>query len=283
MSFLHVVTTVLLCLLVIHEARIAHHDTYTNGRNKKGYNHSANVMEFFRFAKGEGANYAQPSDKFTVHSYHTMYGMFLLPLLRGAVAANSMIKFLEIGLGCDMGYGPGKSAFLWKSFFGNIGDIWFAEYDELCVKHESSLGRLNGLNVVTGDQGNQTILMTWVNKTLGNFDVIIDDGGHTNHQIKTSFDILFETALRPGGLYFIEDLQVGRDRKYGGSTDPVMADVIQSWIDQLLINPVHRNWDYQPSSNNTLHVIPKNIKWIFCQSEACVIAKCDRNDVSRCS
>ena len=31
------------------------------------------------------------------------------------------------------------------------------------------------------------------------FDVIVDDGGHTNLQIKNTFDVLFPQALNPGG------------------------------------------------------------------------------------
>lgn len=70
---------------------------------------------------------------------------------------------------------------------------------------------------------------SWVVQSGGNFHVIIDDGGHKNHQIKTSFDILFEKALLPGGLYFIEDMQVGRQNYYGANdeTGP-MSDIIQS-------------------------------------------------------
>ena len=270
--------TVLLCFLGIDASIIVHN----NNLHEKSSNHSAHVRQFFRFAINEGANYSQPSDKFTDHSYHTMYGIFLWPLLRDAVAANSKIKLLEIGLGCDMKYGPGKSAHLWKSFFGKVGEIWFAEYNELCVEQELQYGRLNGLNIITGDQSNQTTLIKWVKETSGNFDVIIDDGGHTNHQIKSSFDVLFESALSPGGLYFIEDMQVGRSNFFGFE-DPVMADVIESWIDQLLINPTDPRLNDRKTSNNTRHMIPKNIKWIFCQSEACVIAKCALNDVSRCS
>ena len=40
----------------------------------------------------------------------------------------------------------------------------------------------------------------------GQFDIIIDDGGHYPDQIKTSFRVLFHSALRPGGVYVIEDI-----------------------------------------------------------------------------
>ena len=158
---------------------------------------------------------AKPSDKFTSHSYQTMYGMFLIPMLLDADKEGKKLKVMEIGLGCGSGAaaggGPGKSASLWKHFFGEkVGEIWFAEYDAACVKREKDAGRMEGLNIVTGDQANVTTLYQWINETKGGFDVIIDDGGHANRMIKTSFDVLFPHALRPGGLYFMEDLHVGR-------------------------------------------------------------------------
>lgn len=38
-------------------------------------------------------------------------------------------------------------------------------------------------------------------------DVIVDDGGHTVPQQLQSFGILFEKALKPGGIYIIEDVE----------------------------------------------------------------------------
>eukprot|EP00966_Prymnesium_polylepis_P061340 1422955-Prymnesium_polylepis.1 len=46
------------------------------------------------------------------HTYHVMYGLFLLPLMRRPAAARRR-KLLEIGLGCGMSYGAGASARLW--------------------------------------------------------------------------------------------------------------------------------------------------------------------------
>jgi hypothetical protein len=41
----------------------------------------------------------------------------------------------------------------------------------------------------------------------GPFDVIIDDSGHSDNQMLMSlFELLYGGALRPGGLYFVEDL-----------------------------------------------------------------------------
>ena len=53
------------------------------------------------------------TDKVTSHSFQFMYGKFLLPYYY----QNPSMKMLEIGLGCDMRYGPGASTALWKQLF----------------------------------------------------------------------------------------------------------------------------------------------------------------------
>ena len=52
-----------------------------------------------------GCNQARVSDKFNDHNYDMMYGMFLMPL-----RFIPSPKIMEIGLGCNMNYGPGASA-----------------------------------------------------------------------------------------------------------------------------------------------------------------------------
>lgn len=90
-----------------------------------------------------------PTDKVSLHEYQLMYGMFLLPRIdhfhatfnkvytaSGQVAdagTKRKFKFLEIGMGCRMGYGPGKSVLLWKHLLKNRGDIWMAEADKAYV------------------------------------------------------------------------------------------------------------------------------------------------------
>ena len=38
--------------------------------------------------------------------------------------------------------------------------------------------------------------------------VIVDDGGHAPTQQINSFKKLFKDALKPGGLYFVEDIEI---------------------------------------------------------------------------
>ena len=196
------------------------------------------------------------TDKVTIHTYQIMYGRFLLPYYY----MNPSMKMLEIGLGCDMTYGPGASVAVWKKLFPKA-EIWEAETDHLCVeKHKD--GILKGINILVGDQGNDTVLDSWIEKSGSNFDVIIDDGGHKNCQIYESIQKLWG-ALKPGGLYFIEDLQVAKlpgYRNYQSNrcdSSLLMPDVLKKKIDELVYDETHGS----------------NVEFIFCQSEACVVGK----------
>jgi len=213
-------------------------------------------------------NNLRMSDKFNDHTYQNMYGKHLHPYMLNAHHLGITVKLFEIGLGCGMGYGPGASAEIWRALYPKA-DLWFAEYNGNCVEaHKEKLKDLK-ISAVVGDQGDADHVNRWVKETGGDFDIIIDDGGHYNYMILTSFNILFDKALKPGGLYFIEDLQGGRQDPH--KTSPIVADVIEDWIDQLLI-----------AGGTHKYPIPKGIQWIACQSEACVIEKCDSQS-ARCS
>ena len=67
------------------------------------------------------------------------------------------------------------------------------------------------------------------------FDVIIDDGGHSNKQIDVSFKLLWPT-VKPGGYYFIEDLVCGRGYPYDDLNHVATADKIKDYIEQLLFD-----------------------------------------------
>jgi len=195
------------------------------------------------------------TDKVCGHSYQIMYGMHLMPLMQ----TSSDAKIFEIGLGCDMTYGPGASVSLWKSLFPDA-NLWEAEYNAACVNKFQAQGRLANINAVTGDQADPATLQGWVEKSGGDFAAVIDDGGHQNKQIRTSFEKLWP-HVKPGGLYFLEDLQVGR---VGGYADGglVMSDMVQAWAEQLLTQ----------TSREDLP-LPEGVQSIFCQAEACVLQK----------
>ena len=100
-----------------------------------------NVFErqFYDLAKG----LKPTSDKVTAHSYETMYGQFLYPL---KFAAHTP-RMLEIGLGCNMDYGPGASVQIWRQLLPHA-ELWEAEYDAACVEKARAKGQLEGIKTV---------------------------------------------------------------------------------------------------------------------------------------
>ena len=226
------------------------------------------------------------TDKVTgLHAYQTMYGQFLMPLRHAATP----IKLFEIGLGCHSARTKrarawGGNTQLWLELFPR-SEIWEADFREECAANTRKAGGLRGIRTVFGDQGDPATVRRWVRETGGAFDVIIDDGGHTNRQIKTSFDVLWP-SLKPGGYYFMEDLQVGRSRPFndGDPTFPVISDLMQSYIEQLVIGPskaAHgtRHRGGEPSRHAPVHAavgnhsLPENVSFVLCQREACVLGK----------
>ncbi|CAE7264796.1 mycE [Symbiodinium necroappetens] len=197
----------------------------------------------------------QQTDKTTTHKYQVMFGTFLLPYLQSSPQA----KMLEIGLGCGMVSGTGASARLWLKLFPSL-DLWEAEYQATCVDYERKVGRLDGFRTVTGDQGDAATLQEWLITTGGNFDIIIDDGSHHNKHVKASFEGLWP-AVRPGGLYFLEDLQVGREAEYADG--PATSEIMQSWVQQM-VNPANASGRFP---------LPPDVESVYCQWEACVVRK----------
>ena len=196
------------------------------------------------------------------HRYHNMYGQFLLPY-----AANKRhFKLLEIGLGCNMGYGPGASVALWKKLFPDA-EIWEAEYVKECIDKAIEKKQLEGIHVLVGDQSDYKVLDSWIEQSGGNFDIIIDDGGHHNCQISNTFDKLWP-QLNPGGYYFIEDLHVGKSKSYIAEDcgSVVMSEKLGQWQEQLIYKTLRwgQRWKYQ---------LPSDMIFVHCQAEACVLGK----------
>lgn len=206
------------------------------------------------------------TDKVTAHMYQIMYGEFLLPYYY----KHPTMKMLEIGLGCDMSYGPGASTEIWKKLFP-LAEKWEAEYDARCVEANRDTS-LTGLNVLVGDQSDPDTLRKWITDSGGGFDVVIDDGGHTNCQIWTSFQALWP-EVKKGGLYFIEDMQVARNKNYRLGTKTcngenlIVPDKLKDMVDRLVYM-----YDKQRSLN-FLKPNPFDVESVFCQYEACVLRK----------
>ena len=143
----------------------------------------------------ELAKLYQPSKfwKYAHTSFDRFYPTYLEPY------RTKYFRLLEIGLD------TGQGSLLWAEYFPCATLIGL----EFNTSHTSSPGASQLYKTIVGDQGNRTFLETdFLHQTEGgSFDVIIDDGGHHYEQQRTSYEVLFERALNPGGLYIIEDIE----------------------------------------------------------------------------
>ncbi|KAG4439331.1 hypothetical protein IFR05_005206 [Cadophora sp. M221] len=164
------------------------------------------------------------TDKVNPHHYNHMYEKYLDPV------RDRPLKMLEIGLGCNMAYGPGKSYYTWLEFLPNV-DLYYIEYDRACVEKWSH--DMKNVKVFTGDQADTKFLETFISASGGGFDIIIDDGGHFMNQQITSLNKLFP-IVKPGGMYFIEDLATSYQDSYGGKKGSgTMMEMVQELLDDL--------------------------------------------------
>jgi hypothetical protein len=144
-------------------------------------------------------NFAQTLDELGVHyntdksslfhHYTKIYEKYFDPI------KEKPLKFLEIG------FSQGCSARMWEDYFSNA-DLYFIDInpETLTLLHDFKRTRL-----FLVDQENPAKLLSFINDVGGDFDMIIDDGGHTMKQQITSFKTLFP-FVKSGGIYIIEDL-----------------------------------------------------------------------------
>lgn len=188
-----------------------------------------------------------------------MYEKYLAPL------RDKPLKLLEIGLGCDMSYGPGASYYTWLEFFPYL-DLYFIEYDAACA--EKWAANTTAATIYAGDQADVAFLNQFMETAGTDFDIIIDDGGHQMYQQRASLEALWK-AVKPGGMYFCEDLQTSYWEDYQG--DPAntgktktMMKMIKELLDDLHVGPGRhkRQWEFSVDMQS-----------VDCMEEVCAFAK----------
>ncbi|CAF1593964.1 unnamed protein product [Adineta ricciae] len=168
------------------------------------------------------------TDKVYLHHYERFYEKYL------SQYRDTSVRLLEIGLGCDMIQAIGASARTWREYLGDQAEIHILEIDMKCgEKWFSTIGKQINVILHYGDQENVMFLETFKSK-MNKFDIIIDDGGHTMNQQRTSL-ITLSPLVRTGGLYIIEDLETSYRRFYGGQylNSSTTIGMLKSFIDDV--------------------------------------------------
>jgi hypothetical protein len=98
---------------------------------------------------------------------------------------------------------------MWRSYFGPKAKIWGIDIDTRCKLLEEE-----NTNIIIGSQEDENFLESIYDIT-GPIDILIDDGGHTQKQQITTFNILFD-KIKDDGVYLCEDVHTSYWLSYGG-------------------------------------------------------------------
>lgn len=130
------------------------------------------------------------------HNYAVHYDRLFTPI------RDSARKVLEIGVG------GGESIRGWLSYFES------AHIHGIDIVHDTNEWNTPGGKpheryvFCQGDQSDESFWKCFIASYGSDWDVVIDDGGHCNSEIITSFKMMWP-HVRPGGLYCMEDLACG--------------------------------------------------------------------------
>lgn len=135
---------------------------------------------------------------------------------------NQSILLFEIGVG------QGGSLPLYKKYLGALSTIVGIDIDPKCKQYEEP-----DCYIRIGNQKDNAFLLSLIDE-FGIPDIIIDDGGHLQSQILSSFKILYP-LLNNNGIYIIEDLHTSYWQDYeGGLKKPSsFIEISKNMIDDL--------------------------------------------------
>ncbi len=129
------------------------------------------------------------------HNYIELYNRLFSP------QRDSIKRFFEIGIL------HGASHMMWRDYFPN------AEIFGIDLKDYSDKAGKEGIKTMMADQANREDLQRFIDTYGGDFDVILDDGGHAMDHQQVSLGFLFQ-YLKPGGYFIIEDVHTSLPEFY---------------------------------------------------------------------
>jgi len=98
----------------------------------------------------------------------------------------------------EIGILDGGSLRLWRNYFGDQCKVYGVDINPLAKQYEDV-----GIHIRIGDQSDPKFLAQLIQE-VGHFDIVIDDGAHTNFMVRSSFMALYVNTKH---LYVVEDTQ----------------------------------------------------------------------------
>lgn len=210
---------------------------------------------------------AAGTDKVTHHSYWYTYSRYLNHV------RDQPIRLLEIGLGCDMAYGPGHSLKLWRDLLPQAS-ISVVEVNATCMEHwKDKVVEIGRGQVYVGSQDSDELLTAITTDAAldGLYDVIVDDGSHVGQHVLKAHSKLWH-ALKPGGIYIVEDLQVSNSKAWTPDMSLSAVPFLHKTLDRLLCRS-SENFVWHESAANFCQSATLDVVSMDCAPEICVIVK----------
>jgi SAM-dependent methyltransferase len=115
---------------------------------------------------------------------------------------DSIKRFFEIGIL------NGASHMIWRDYFNDDAKIFGIDLRDYSYQQDKG-------NIFTfvADQANRGDLQKFIDAYGGDFDVILDDGGHAMDHQQVSLGFLFK-HVKPGGYFIIEDVHTSLPEFY---------------------------------------------------------------------
>lgn len=198
------------------------------------------------------------SDKWGLHFYTEHYERYFRPF------RDRPIVLLELGIGGfdDPAVGGG-SLRAWSRYF-HRGIV--------CGVDISSKTGVERQRVVAlrGDQADAALLTSFVEQ-FGAPDIVVDDGSHRSEDVIASFGVLFP-ALRPGGLYVVEDLQTSYWPRFGGSSTDLTDPATSTGFLKTLVDGLNHE-EISPSSGRLPAITDTQVAGVHFHHNLAVVEK----------
>jgi len=174
------------------------------------------------------------------YNYGPCYDLNIGEIRKNAVAKGTKVRMLEIGVQ------SGGSTRVWKRYFRGTLAYVGIDINPSCKQFESME---EGIRIEIGSQLDSAFLSNLCS-THGPFDLVVDDGGHTNKMISTSLSILWG-CLRDNAVYVIEDLHTLNMGKKWLSDDE--KDIFQQIGEWMRVRSPSLRWRKKVSADSTDH------------------------------
>ncbi len=126
----------------------------------------------------------------------------------------------------EVGILNGGSLFMWREYLGKNARIIGID-----LNPEAKIWEKEGFEIYIGNQGEENFWIEFYKK-VGQIDILIDDGGHTNKQqiVTSNFAI---KNIRDGGILIIEDVHTSYFREFGNPSKYSFINFAKCLVDGI--------------------------------------------------